>query len=85
MKTRHATTLVVASLLALTALPPPARAQTATNRQPPTPLVSPEISADRHLTFRIFAPDARDIRLSCGDPLGEGTGCLNEFVPQLFQ
>lgn len=34
---------------------------------PPPAVVSPEISADRHITFRIHAPQAQAIHLSAGD------------------
>jgi enterochelin esterase family protein len=37
-------------------------------RGPQAPqVVSPEVSADRHITFRIYAPQAQSIRLNAGD------------------
>lgn len=40
---------------------------------PPTPtVVSPEVSADRRLTFRIYAPKAQAVRLNAGDIQGLG-------------
>src|SRR2546427_3012430 len=37
-------------------------------------VVSPEVSADRHVTFRILAPKAEAVRLSGGDIPGNGQG-----------
>src|SRR2546421_11901007 len=37
-------------------------------------VVSPEVSADRHLTFRILAPKAEAVRLNAGDIPGVGGG-----------
>jgi enterochelin esterase-like enzyme len=36
------------------------------------PVVSPEVTPDRHLTFRIYAPQAQAIRLAAGDIPGVG-------------
>lgn len=53
------------SLLALlAACPTPVRAQGA---QPPVLFASTEISAERKLTFRVFAPKATEVRLNGGD------------------
>lgn len=38
------------------------------------PVVSPEVSTDRHVTFRIRAPKAESVRLSGGDIPGNGPG-----------
>lgn len=38
------------------------------------PVVSPEVSADRHLTFRILAPKAEKVRLNAGDIPVNGQG-----------
>ena len=35
-------------------------------------VVSPEVGADRHVTFRIFAPQAENVKLSAGDISGSG-------------
>jgi len=35
--------------------------------QPPIPFMSPEVSADRQVTFRILAPKAQSVHLSAGD------------------
>jgi enterochelin esterase-like enzyme len=54
--------------------PRPAQATPPTGRggaQPPQ-FVSPEISTDRRITFRIFAPQAQTIRLAAGDIPGVG-------------
>lgn len=37
-------------------------------------VVSPEIAADRHVTFRILAPKAESVRLAAGDIPGNGPG-----------
>ncbi len=53
------------SLLALLAASPtPVRAQ---GGQPPVLFASTEISAERKLTFRVFAPKATEVRLNGGD------------------
>src|SRR5206468_2814281 len=66
---------VVANLIpALSAAAQPAAAP-ARGRGPQGPqVVSPEVSADRHVTFRIFAPKAQAVRLSGGDIPGNGQG-----------
>jgi enterochelin esterase-like enzyme len=60
--------------LALAQAPPAAPAPTPTPATPQAPrftpppqFVSPEVAADRHITFRIYAPNAKAIRLSAGD------------------
>ena len=61
-----------AALLAALAASPFANAQ---RRGPQGPqVVSPEVSADRHVTFRILAPKAEAVRLSGGDIPGNGQG-----------
>ena len=51
---------------------PPAPAQ-----QPQPAIVSPEVSADRRITFRINAPQAKAVRVSAGDIPGLGqTGVM---------
>ena len=44
--------------------------------QPPRPpqVTSPEVQADRHITFRILAPQAEKVRLSAGDIAGMQQG-----------
>src|SRR5581483_6212690 len=42
--------------------------------QPPPPVVSPEVSADRRLTLRLFAPQAQAVRLTGSDIPGVGPG-----------
>src|ERR1051326_4857531 len=50
-------------------------AQPARGRGPQGPqVVSPEIGADRRVTFRILAPKAESVRLSGGDIPGNGQG-----------
>ncbi len=41
---------------------------------PPPPVVSPEVAADRQVTFRIQAPKAESVKLSAGDLPGLGQG-----------
>ena len=74
------TQINVAPLLALLFLPVLALTSPAqtTNRpgfgaQPPR-VISPEVSADRKLTFRILAPKAETVRLSSSDLPGLGQG-----------
>ncbi len=38
--------------------------------QPPPAFASPEVTADRHIAFRIFAPKAHDVRLFSSDIFG---------------
>jgi len=42
------------------------------NPSPAATVVSPEIAADRKVTFRIYAPNAQAIRLAAGDIPGVG-------------
>lgn len=54
------------------AQPAPARAR---GRGPQGPqVISPEIGADHHVTFRILAPKAEAVRLAAGDIPGNGPG-----------
>jgi len=47
----------------------------ARNRGPQGPqVVSPQVSEDRHVTFRILAPKAESVRVSAGDIPGNGPG-----------
>jgi enterochelin esterase family protein len=41
---------------------------------PPPPVVSPEVAADRQVTFRVQAPRAMAVKLSAGDLPGLGQG-----------
>jgi len=51
------------------AAPPPAAAR------PQTPtVISPEVQADRKVTFRIYAPQAEAVRLAGSDIPGNGPG-----------
>ncbi len=52
--------------------PAPAAPQARAPRPPA--VVSPEVSSDRHITFRILAPEAQAVRLSAGDIPGAGQG-----------
>lgn len=46
----------------------------ANQRPQPPAVVSPEVQADRRVTFRIFAPQAETVRLSAGDIPGVNQG-----------
>jgi enterochelin esterase-like enzyme len=45
---------------------------------PPPQFVSPEVSAERRVTLRIFAPQAQAVRLSAGDMPGVGPVALTK-------
>ena len=64
---------LVAAILAGAVLILPAVAQPGRGPQSPQ-VVSPEVSADGHITFRILAPRAEAVRLSGGDIPGNGQG-----------
>ena len=67
--------LRIALVSMIIGLAPAAYAQTPAGRGggPPAPQVtSPELQADRRITFRIFAPQAQAIRLAAGDIPGLG-------------
>lgn len=40
----------------------------------PRPVISPDVAADRHVTFRVLAPKAEAVRLAGGDLPGIGQG-----------
>ena len=46
----------------------------AVSAQQPPPLVSPEVSADRKVTFRLLAPKADSVKVMGGDMPGNGPG-----------
>jgi enterochelin esterase-like enzyme len=57
-----------ASLTAAYAQPPAAPAAPPAGQAPQAPqVISPEVSADARITFRVFAPKAEAVRLSAGD------------------
>src|SRR5437660_5769535 len=64
--------VLAAAMLAALAVSPSANAQRNAPQGPQ--VVSPEVSADRHVTFRILAPKAEAVRLSGGDIPGNGQG-----------
>src|SRR5215475_11134155 len=62
-----ATAVMVFSMLAQSAAPAP--------QQTPPPVVnSPEVSADRQITFRLLAPQAENVKLTGSDIPGVGSG-----------
>jgi enterochelin esterase-like enzyme len=76
---RMMTALSALIVLAVFALPSVAPAESAAPaprfRGPRGPrVVSPEVTADRHVTFRILAPQAQAVRLSGSDIPGNGPG-----------
>lgn len=74
MPTPRTPSLVLSgALLALLTISPSTQAQQA--GQPPPAVVSPEVAADRQVTFRVFAPRAEAVLLgSSGDIPGIGFG-----------
>ncbi|MEK7830423.1 MAG: alpha/beta hydrolase-fold protein [Acidobacteriota bacterium] len=65
-------TIITICFVALSAIA--AFAQPAQQRPQPPQVTSPEVSADRRITFRILAPTAEKVRLSAGDIPGLGQG-----------
>jgi enterochelin esterase family protein len=60
------------------AAPPPAPAQGRGGPQAPA-VVSPEVSTDRRITFRLYAPNAQAVRVSASDIPGLGqTGVMTK-------
>ena len=77
MQTRMNTRVAVSILLAVAAVVPPSLAQSTNQtprfRGPQGPqVISPEVSPERRITFRILAPKAETVRLSAGDIPGLG-------------
>jgi enterochelin esterase-like enzyme len=78
MKTMSMTGLCVLALSVCAAAPALAQAPAAAaapqgrGNSPAASVVSPEIGADRRVTFRIYAPNAQAIRLAAGDIPGVG-------------
>ena len=67
--------LRIALASAILGLAPAAYAQQPAGRAggtPPPQVTSPELQADRRITFRIFAPQAQAVRLAAGDIPGLG-------------
>ncbi len=58
--------------------PQPAAAPSGRGGPQAPAVVSPDVGADRRITFRIFAPQAQAVRLSAGDI--PGVGQTTEFV-----
>jgi enterochelin esterase family protein len=74
MNPRTKASLFAAMLLMVVVSTPSTWAQPAAERKPRSaPLLSPEILTNRQIAFRILAPNARDIKLSCGDLPGYGS------------
>jgi enterochelin esterase-like enzyme len=73
--------LVLATTLALAQQPPPSqpgRGQRG-GRGPQGPqITSPEVSSDRHVTFRLLAPGAESVRVTGGDIPGLGQGAMTK-------
>ena len=62
--------LMVCASLASAQAPAPTQTPRGGARAPA--VVSPEVSADRHITFRLFAPQAQAVRLTASDIPGLG-------------
>jgi enterochelin esterase family protein len=67
-------TLAAVSFLPLTAVSQPAETTPRPRVAQGPQVKSPEVSADRRVTFRILAPHAQTVRLSGGDIPGNGQG-----------
>jgi enterochelin esterase family protein len=65
--------VILAGAAALLNAAVPARAQNRGAQRPPA-VVSPEVSAEKKITFRIWAPKAESVRLSGSDIPGVGGG-----------
>lgn len=75
MKKQQTTSyLAVFVLLAAFSLVSPAAERPRFSGPPEPPVVSPEVSTDRHVTFRILAPKAETVRLNGGDIQNLGQG-----------
>src|SRR5262245_11182555 len=74
--------IVLAASFALAQPPPasqPGRGQRGGRGGPQGPqVVSPEVSSDRHVTFRLLAPNAESARVSGGDIPGIGQGAMTK-------
>lgn len=66
--------LLNAIILAATTLTTAVLAQPANRPTPPPPVTSPEVTADRNITFRILAPKAEKVMLTGSDIPGIGQG-----------
>ena len=62
----------VLALWAALAAPAFVSANQAAQTSPPPQFVSPEILSDQRVVFRIYAPQAREVRLSASDIPGVG-------------
>jgi enterochelin esterase family protein len=67
----HAVRIGLAAVTTLALLAPIAQAQQGRGTPPPQ-FSSPDVAADRRITFRVFAPQAQAIRLAAGDIPGVG-------------
>ncbi|MBL9129436.1 MAG: hypothetical protein JNL97_17420, partial [Verrucomicrobiales bacterium] len=77
LRTPHALVVFALACTAL-AVGPSALAQPRGN--PPPLVVSPEVSADRHVTLRILAPKAQSVQIGGGDIPGTGFGSSKPLV-----
>jgi enterochelin esterase-like enzyme len=56
-----------------------------TTRPAPPQIVSPEVSTDRHITFRILAPKAESVKLSANDIQGTGPVTFSKDAGDVWQ
>src|ERR1700752_1016589 len=79
MRHRTVVTALAALAIGFSSIPPaiaqPAAPAPAAAPRPQTPqVVSPEVQADRRVVFRIYAPQAENVRLTGSDIPGNGPG-----------
>ncbi|NLZ05325.1 MAG: esterase family protein [Phycisphaerae bacterium] len=74
LKTTVVATVAVTLAVCVLTFTPSAQAQPGRGGQRGPRVTSPEVAADRHVTFRILAPKAEAVRLSGGDIPGVGQG-----------
>lgn len=80
MRTYKTPALIISAIsVALLTTAAPAWGQ-APGRQGP-PIISPEVSADRHITFRILAPKAESVQLAGGDIPSSSVGPISSVQP----
>ena len=82
---RVAASMIIAMLALAPGLPAqqPAAAQAPGGRAGTPPVVSPEVTADRHVTFRLTAPQAQSVRVAGSDipALAAGRGAAGSPSP----
>lgn len=72
MTQTHKYSLIAAAIITLAIVAPAEARQGQGRGNAPPQFVSPEVAADRKITFRLFAPNAQAVRLAAGDIPGVG-------------